>query len=655
MKTKNYFNQMAIMFKMFCAVLLLGSLVSCGATPPTQYDGWELVWNDEFNNDGKPDSDSWSFEQGFVRNNELQWYQEDNANCKDGLLTIEGRKEKFENPNYKSDSKSWRESRSHANYTASSIKTIGKREFLYGRFEVKAKIPTASGSWPAIWTLGQNKGWPACGEIDLMEYYQVGGKPHILANAAWEAKTKGQPKWDGEKIPFSEFLEKNPNWANEFHVWRMDWDQEYIRLYLDDELLNTIELSKTVNANENNRINPFKTPHYVLLNLAMGSNGGKIDESALPLRYEVDYVRVYQKIKKPHTSFKPGAIWEDTAGEHINAHGGGIMHHNDTYYWYGEHKSEHTSEALVGVNVYSSKDLYNWKKEAVALSVDPVESGSKIESGCIIERPKVIYNKKHDNFVMWFHLELKGQGYKAANYGVAVSDTPVGPFKFLYAGRSCPDVWPNNMTPEQIARAKAQGVVIKDRSKTEQCIIDGVWLNRDLAEGQMSRDMTLYVDDDDKAYHIFSAEENHTLHIAELTEDYLYHTDNYSRVLPSGHNEAPSIFKKDGIYWMITSGCTGWAPNPARLSKSTSVFGPWEPLPNPCVGDKVATTFDSQSTHIQPVIGKDGEWIFMADRWRPENPIDARYVWLPIQFKDGVPYLEWQDEWSISDSALATK
>ena len=106
-------------------------------------------------------------------------------------------------------------------------------------------------------------------------------------------------------------------------------------------------------------------------------------------------------------AFFPGRIWEDTDGVHINAHGGGILYHDGIYYWYGEHKSEHTSSALVGVSVYSSEDLYNWKKEGVALSVMPEGSGHKIEKGCIIERPKVIYNPKTDKFVMWFHLELK--------------------------------------------------------------------------------------------------------------------------------------------------------------------------------------------------------------------------------------------------------
>lgn len=347
-------------------------------------------------------------------------------------------------------------------------------------------------------------------------------------------------------------------------------------------------------------------------------------------------------------AFCPGRIWEDTDGVHINAHGGGILYHDGIYYWYGEHKSEHTSSALVGVNVYSSKDLYNWKKEGVALSVMPEGSGHKIEKGCIIERPKVIYNPKTDKFVMWFHLELKDKGYSAAEYGVAVSDTPTGPFEFLYAQRSCPGIWPVNMSEEQIAAAEAITEADLETEKRHEYVEAGAWLARDLEGGQMSRDMTLFVDDDGTAYHIFASEENQTLHIARLTDDYLYHDGVYSRALPGKSNEAPAIFKKDGVYWMVTSGCTGWAPNPARLSSATEILGEWTSYPNPCVGPNAEKTFGAQSTYILPVRGKKNCWIFMADIWTPDNPINARYVWLPVTFgEDGIPVIEWQDRWSL--------
>ncbi|MDR0506748.1 MAG: beta-glucanase, partial [Dysgonamonadaceae bacterium] len=126
----------------------------------------------------------------------------------------------------------------------------------------------------------------------------------------------------------------------------------------------------------------------------------------------------------------PGKHWYDDRNIHINAHGGGIMYFDNKYYWYGEHKAEKSSAAFVGVTCYSSADLYNWKYEGVALSVSN-DKNSPIVSGCIIERPKVIYNEKTKKFVMYFHLELKGKGYEAANVGVAIADSPTGTFRFL--------------------------------------------------------------------------------------------------------------------------------------------------------------------------------------------------------------------------------
>ena len=324
--------------------------------------------------------------------------------------------------------------------------------------------------------------------------------------------------------------------------------------------------------------------------------------------------------KKPRT-IRNGELWRDDSGRHINAHGGGIMKYGDTYYWFGEHKSERTSDALVGVMCYASKDLVSWRNCGVALSVSD-EKGHDIERGCILERPKVIYNPVTQKFCMWFHLELKGQGYKAARYGVAVADRPEGPYKFLYSSRANAGTWPVEGSPMNFDE----------------------YLRRDFGSGQMSRDMTLYVDDDGKAYHIFSSEENYTLHIAELTGDYLHHTGRYIRMAPGGQNEAPAIFKKDGTYWMITSGCTGWAPNEARMFSAPSIWGPWTQHPNPCRGPLAEKTFNGQSTFILPV---GDQYIFMADIWRPNNPIDARYIWLPIEFEDDKPVVRWQDEWKF--------
>lgn len=276
------------------SLFLLFLLIPVGLSGQSE---WQLVWSDEFNADGLPDTAVWSYDNGFARNEEAQWYQEGNAYCKDGKLIIEVRKEEGRrNPWYEPGSNDWRKKREFIEYTSSCITTSGKKEFLYGRFEVRAKIPVSGGAWPAIWTLGSGMEWPSCGEIDIMEYYRIKGEPHILANAAWGTDRQWSAKWKSKAIPFTHFTDKDPLWADKFHVWRMDWDETAIKLYLDDELLNEIPLSETINGTIGMGTNPFRKPQYLLLNLALGGiNGGEIDDKGIPMRYEIDYVRVYQK------------------------------------------------------------------------------------------------------------------------------------------------------------------------------------------------------------------------------------------------------------------------------------------------------------------------------------------------------------------------
>lgn len=263
---------------------------------------WTLVWSDEFNRNGTPDSTIWNFEEGFVRNEEAQWYQSPNAYQQDGCLIIEARREHRRNPMYDANSRQWRKQRQFIDYTSACLTTLGKKSFLYGRLEVCAKIPTAGGAWPAIWTLGSEMEWPSCGEIDVMEYYRIDGKPHILANAAWGNDKPYDAVWNSQKIPFSHFTESSKDWENRFHIWRMDWDEDHILIYLDDELLNDIPLNTTNNGTIGHGDNPFRKPHYILLNLALGGlNGGQIDDTAFPMRYEIDYVRIYQKTSQNHS------------------------------------------------------------------------------------------------------------------------------------------------------------------------------------------------------------------------------------------------------------------------------------------------------------------------------------------------------------------
>jgi hypothetical protein len=349
-------------------------------------------------------------------------------------------------------------------------------------------------------------------------------------------------------------------------------------------------------------------------------------------------------------SIEPGKKWLDTKGEHINAHGGGVLFYEGKYYWYGENRPERGFTTKVGVEVYSSTDLMNWTDEGVALAVSE-EDGHDIERGCIMERPKVVYNDKTKKFVMLFHLELKGKGYAAARVGFAVSDTPTGPFRFIRSLRPNAGQWPKDFSEKDIKKAKKLKPSDYKEWWTPQwrkAVNTGLLLARDVPGGQMSRDMTVYVDDDGKAYHIYSAEENLTLNIAELTDDYLDYTGDFIRIAPGGHNEAPTIFKRNGMYWMITSGCTGWDPNEARMFTSSSIWGPWEQLPSPFVGEHSEKTFYSQGTYVLKVHGTEDTFIFMADRWYPRSLKNSRYVWLPISFKeDGTPEIRWHDSWSL--------
>ena len=347
---------------------------------------------------------------------------------------------------------------------------------------------------------------------------------------------------------------------------------------------------------------------------------------------------------------KSGETWPDSEGNHINAHGGGIILYNDTYYWFGEHRLARNEKdrSYYGVGCYSSKDLVAWKNEGLALKVVD-DTASLLVRGCVIERPKVIYNKKTGRFVMWFHHELKGQGYRAALTGVAVSDNITGPYKYIRSFRPNPGVWPMNFTEEQKNATVRVSDLKNGSDEWRKAVKDGLFLRRDFASGQMARDMNLFVDSDGKAYHIFSSEENQTLHIGELTDDYLGFTGRYIRVLPGGSNEAPAIFKKNGKYFMFTSGTTGWKPNQGRVAVSDGLFKDWTPLGNPCRGtdEENKITFGSQSTYVLPVKGKKDLLIFMADRWTPENLADSRYIWLPVEWENGNPVIKWYPEWDL--------
>ncbi len=251
------------------------------AVPP----GYRLVWSDEFNVDGAPNPANWRFEQGFQRNEEAQWYQPDNARVLGGVLIIEARRERKANPNYQAGSSDWKTSRQYAEYTSTSMHTSGLHSWQFGRFEMRARIETRAGLWPAWWTLGVSGEWPSNGEIDIMEFYQ--GK--ILANVACGTSTRWTAKWDSVTKQVSTFP---ADWSSQFHVWRMDWNDTKIDLYVDDALMNTTNLADMLNPNGQS---PFRQAHYMLVNLAIGGiNGGDPSGTPFPSRYEVDYIRVFQ-------------------------------------------------------------------------------------------------------------------------------------------------------------------------------------------------------------------------------------------------------------------------------------------------------------------------------------------------------------------------
>lgn len=300
-----------------------------------------------------------------------------------------------------------------------------------------------------------------------------------------------------------------------------------------------------------------------------------------------------------------GKVWKDTKGNVINAHGGGLLFHNGVYYWFGEIKKGKTwlvpdqqwedyRVPAGGVSCYSSKDLMNWKYEGVALPSLIGNPGHDLDTSKVIERPKVIYNKRTKKFVMWMHVDANDYSYSQA--GVAISDKPTGPYKYMGS------VKPN---------------------------------------GQMSRDMTVYKDDDGKAYLIYSSESNKTMHVCLLSVDYLSPTTTYTRITTAQNREAPAVFKYNKKYYLITSDCTGWSPNPATYATADSLLGDWQQMGNPCKGNGAGSTFNSQSTFIMPLPGQKNVFLFMADQWNKTNLPDSRYIWLPIKMTANKPVIEW--------------
>lgn len=293
---------------------------------------------------------------------------------------------------------------------------------------------------------------------------------------------------------------------------------------------------------------------------------------------------------------KNGQMWLDDAGNPIQAHGGNIIKCENKWYWYGEHKGGPNSPGLqrvdfIGISCYSSENLLDWHYEGLALSAAPVGNGHMLEPQNVIERPKVVYNKKTEQFVMWMHVDTADYVY--GGIGVAVSKTPIGPFEFLYSTQ------PNK---------------------------------------QDSRDMTIFIDQDDIAYLVHSSNWNKTLNISRLTEDYLKTDGFFISVLTDQEREAPALFRTKDMYYMITSGCTGWDYNSALYAECPYLLGKWKLIDNPCEGEGYRDTFKGQSTYVFEV---NGQYYLMLDHWIPDDLQNSGYSILPIKIENNRLTVKW--------------
>jgi len=290
----------------------------------------------------------------------------------------------------------------------------------------------------------------------------------------------------------------------------------------------------------------------------------------------------------------PGDVWPDDKGNHIQAHGGGIVKIDKYYYWYGEERRQGLDTSLRYVSCYRSKDLVSWKFMGDALQLsDPEHLGSH----WVLERPKVYFNKKTKTYVMYFHLD--DARYKLARVGVATSEKPEGPFTYRESFRP---------------------------------------LEKE------SRDIGQFIDDDGTAYLVFESRPTKGFFIAKLSNDYLKVEKEVCLI--NAPLEGGAIVHYKGLYYAIGSALTGWSPNPNKYATAKSLEGPWSEFKD--IAPPETKTYGSQSTMMLKVEGtKDTTVIFMADQWKPRAQWDSRYLWMPLQIGDGKLWLPEPKRWSI--------
>lgn len=303
-------------------------------------------------------------------------------------------------------------------------------------------------------------------------------------------------------------------------------------------------------------------------------------------------------VTQPRNVFHPGAIWPDDRGEHIQAHGGGILKEGDTYFWFGEYRAKDNEPGKVYVGCYSSTDLVNWKfRNKVVASESPFADKSQWWT---LERPKVYHNKKTGKYVMWVHIEGgEKKGYARGEIAIYVSDTVDGDYTFVKSFRP-------------------------------------LW--------QESRDIGQFVDDDGTAYLVSEARPTRGFYIYKLNEDYM-DVEKVTCFIKSPL-EGGALVKYDGLYYIIGSWMTGWNPNNNMYATAKSLEGPWSEFKD--IAPKEAKTYGSQSTMMLKVVGTEKTTvIFMGDIWKPKTHWDGRYLWMPLEIGDGKLWLPKPRPWSL--------
>ncbi|MEI7909264.1 MAG: family 43 glycosylhydrolase [Verrucomicrobiota bacterium] len=299
---------------------------------------------------------------------------------------------------------------------------------------------------------------------------------------------------------------------------------------------------------------------------------------------------------------KPGEVWPDNRGQHVQAHGGGIIKERETYFWFGEDRSKDNERNKRHVACYSSTDLVHWTfRNQVLKLADPENFGPR----WVLERPKVFHNAMTHKFVMYMHIDGPAtpgdmsNSYALARVGVATCDTVDGDYKYVRSFRPL---------------------------------------------GKESRDMGQFIDDDGSAYLIFESRPTKGFFIAKLSEDYLNVEKEVCFI--KSPLEGGALVHHDGLYYVIGSFMSGWKPNPNQYATASKLEGPWSEFKD--IAPPAANTYGSQSTMMLKVVGsKQTTVIFMGDIWKPRTQWDSRYLWMPLEIGGGKLHLPEPREWTL--------